>query len=94
MPIFLDIDVKRLYEGDGIEAPLMRHQAGWHKTCYLKFNQTKLKRLQKKSVAVKEKTDIRGVHTRSSQGEIDLTESKYFLCEEPAGSAGLHNVST
>ena len=55
---------------------------------------TKLKRLQKKSVAVKETTDIRGVHTRSSQGGIDLIESKYFLCEEPAGSAGFHNVST
>ena len=89
----MDIDVKRLDEGDGIEATLMRHQAGWHKMCYLNFNQTKFKRLQKKSVAVKEKTDIRGVHTRSSQGGIDLTESKCFLCEEPAGSAGLHNVS-
>ena len=59
----------------------------------MKFNQIKLKCLQKKSVAVKEKTDIRSVHTRSSQGGIDLTESKCFLCEEPAGSAGLHNVS-
>ena len=28
--------------------------------------------MQKKSVAVKEKTDIRGVNTRSSQGGIDL----------------------
>ena len=53
VPIFMDIDVKRLDEGDSIEATLMRH-----KTCYLKFNQTKLKRLQKKSVAVKEKTCI------------------------------------
>ena len=56
----------------------MRHQAGWHKTCYFK-------RLQKKSVAVKVKTDIHGVHTCSSQGGIDFTESKCFLCEEPAG---------
>ena len=90
----MPVDVKRLDEGDGIEATLMRHQAGWHKTCYLKYNQTKLKRLHKRSVAVKEKTDIRGVYTRLSQGGIDLTESKCFLCEEPAGSAGLHNVST
>ena len=61
----------------------MRHQAGWHKTCYFK-------RLH----PVKVKTDIRGVHTRSSQGGIDFTESKCFLCEEPAESACLHNVST
>ena len=60
----------------------------------MKINLTKPKHLQKKRVAVKEKTGIRGVHTHSSHGGIDLTKSKSFLCEEPAGSAGLHNVST
>ena len=47
MPI--DVDIKQLDDGDGIEATLMRHHAGWHKTCRLKFNQTKLERLQKKT---------------------------------------------
>ena len=41
MPI--DVDIKQLDDGDGIEATLMRHHAGWHKTCRLKFNQTKLR---------------------------------------------------
>ena len=38
MPI--DVDIKQLDDGDGIEAMLMRHLAGWHKTCSLKFNKT------------------------------------------------------
>ena len=46
MPI--DVDIEQLDDGDGIEATLMRHLAGLHKTCSLKFNQTKLERLQKK----------------------------------------------
>ena len=33
MPI--DVDIKQLDDGDGIEATLMRCHAGWHKTCRL-----------------------------------------------------------
>ena len=40
--MLVDIDIKRLDDGDGIKATLMRHQACWYKTCRLKFNQTKL----------------------------------------------------
>ena len=46
MPI--DVDIKQLDDGDGIEAMLMRHHVGWHKTCHLKFSQIKLEQLQKK----------------------------------------------
>ena len=47
MPI--DVDIKQFDDGYGIEATLMKHCAGWHKTYRLKFNQTKLERLQKKT---------------------------------------------
>ena len=43
----IDVDIKQLDDGDGTKATLMRHHAGWHKTCHLKFNQTKLEQLQK-----------------------------------------------
>ena len=85
MPI--DVDIKQLDDGNGIEATLMRHLAGWHKTCSLKFNQTKLERLQKKT---KEKIGTSAVHTRSSHSSIDLKDDKCFLCNKPAGSEGLH----
>ena len=35
MPI--DVDIKQLDDGDGIEATLMKLHAGWHKTCHLNF---------------------------------------------------------
>ena len=38
MPI--DVDIKQLDDGDGIEATLMRHHTGWHKT----FNQNNYKK--------------------------------------------------
>ena len=44
----LDIDIKRLDDGDGIEATMMRHSACWHIACEVKFSQTKLERLEKK----------------------------------------------
>ena len=31
----IDVDIKQLDDGDGIEAMLMRHHAGWHKTACL-----------------------------------------------------------
>ena len=89
MPI--DLDIKQLDDGDGIEATLMKHHAGWYKTCRLKFNQTKLERLQKKT---KEKIGTSAIHTRSSHSSIDLKDDKCFLCNKPAGSDDLHNVST
>ena len=37
----IDVNIKKLDDGDGIEATLMKH-VGWRRTCHLKFNQTKL----------------------------------------------------
>ena len=45
MPI--NVDIKQLDDGGGIEATLARYRTGWHKSCRLKFNQTKLERLKK-----------------------------------------------
>jgi len=42
----LNIDIEQLDDGDGNEATLMRHHAGWCKTCCIKFNQSLIERLQ------------------------------------------------
>jgi len=41
----LVINVERIDDGDGIDATMIRHQECWHS---LKFNQTKLGRLNEK----------------------------------------------
>ena len=69
----------------------MRHHAGWHGTRHLKFNQTKLERLQKKlkkNLAHQLCTHI------SSHGSIDFKDNKCFLCNKPARSEDLHSAST
>ena len=42
------IDVSRLDDGRGITETLFQHKAVYHKTCYLKFNNKALERVQKK----------------------------------------------
>ncbi len=75
--------------------------------------QTKLKRLERKSVeeekvvieeeeegieeekeGIQEGGSESAMRTRSSHGRVDLKEARCFLCDEPAGTAGLHNAST
>jgi len=91
MPI--NVDIKKLDNGSGIEATLAKHCAGWHKSCRLKFSQTKLERLKKQLNDEKVSTPP-SVNTRSCHTTIDLKDDKFFLCNDPGGSEGLHNAST
>lgn len=91
MPI--EVDMNRLDEGNGIEATLKAHSASWHKSCRLKFNQTKLERLQKKQADQNSNTSS-AVHTRGSQSSVKVSDCVCFFCEKPGGLFGLHEVST
>ena len=79
---------------DGMVATMITHNAGWHKTCCLKFNKTKLEHLGKKSSAEVTAHISSAVHTRSSCSKVDLTEATCILCAIPAGSACFHECST
>ena len=85
------IDVRRIDDGDGFEATMMRHQASWHKTCRLKFNQTKLDWLNE---TLSQEKDLQGMQTRSTHETVDLKDAICIFCDQPAGSEGLHNAST
>ena len=50
----MDLDVERLDQGDGMEATMRNHNASWHKTCHLKFNEIQLDRVARR----KEEQDI------------------------------------
>jgi len=80
-----------MIEMHGIEATMTRHRASLHKTCCLKFNQTKLDRLGKKFLR---ETDSLGMQTRSSHSKVDLKEATCLFCDNSAYSQGLHNAST
>ena len=55
----MDLDIRRLDDGDGIEATMMRHNVCWHKACRVKFSQTKLEQLKRKH------TDAKNVGVKS-----------------------------
>ena len=80
----LEIDLRRLDNGDGIEATLKAHSAKWHKGCQLKFNHQALARQD--TLSTEPEAGPSGVHTRSSYSSTVVDEPICFLCKEPAGS--------
>ena len=46
----VNVNIACLNEGQGIEQILKEHQASWHKTCGDLFNNTKLRRAQKRNL--------------------------------------------
>ena len=67
MPMGIDID-----NGDDIEATFMGQQACWHKTCRLKFNQTKLEQ----ESCIRRKSNFHADTFQSKQGR---TQRCYLL---------------
>ena len=59
------VQLQRLDEGQGVEATMVAHQAKWHKTCMLKYNNTMLRRAEK-----------RGIVSSSAFGSIDNVPAK------------------
>ena len=67
LPIMLD--PARLNEGEGIEQTLRKNNAKYHRSCRLMFNNSKLKRAQKRASSATEET--RDAQEKS-QGEVLL----------------------
>jgi hypothetical protein len=46
-------DIRRIDEGDGIEAAFIKNEAKYHESCRLMFNNTTLQRVQKRHQPIK-----------------------------------------
>lgn len=88
-----DLNLQRLDDGNGVEASLIAHNALWHKTCRLKYNQTMLQRHSRRS-AEEQQSGTPSVHTRSVHRQPKATEPLCFFCNNVAGPEGLHEAST
>ena len=89
----MNINIKRLDDGDGISATLLSHNASYHKSCYLKCNNTILKRAKDKSADRKFEPSPK--KTRASIGNVDAPfsdEQLCFFCDQYGGE--LHRAST
>eukprot|EP00058_Branchiostoma_floridae_P011619 XP_002597107.1 hypothetical protein BRAFLDRAFT_76362 [Branchiostoma floridae] len=96
-------DTTRLDEGNGINATFKEQSARWHKSCYLKFGNTKLERAKerKRKSTEEEDSPSKRVFTRSSltdeNGVCVQPDSKScicFLCDKGGTNETLHEVST
>ena len=91
------VQLQRLYEGQGVEATTVAHQAKWHKTCMLQYNNTMLRRAEKRPIASSSafgsSDDVPGKRTRSFSSEATTSDASCFFCGE-SGTETLHGVAT
>ena len=93
----LPTQLERLDEGHGIEMTMVANNALYHHFCRLKYNNTKLKRAEKRAL----KRDSEGLEvsapykrSRSRSIESSILRDLCFFCGQPPGDIGLHEAAT
>ncbi|KAJ3595936.1 hypothetical protein NHX12_002345 [Muraenolepis orangiensis] len=91
------VQLQRLDEGQGVEATMVAHQAKWHKTCMLQYNNTMLRRAEKRLIASSSafgSTDnVPGKRARTHSSEATTSGTSCFFCGK-SGTETLHEVAT
>ena len=97
----LPIQLKRLDEGNGIEAAMVANNAQYHQSCKLKYNATKLLRARKRVFTTDTYCTDNDVYTtckrkrsRSLSTEPNAQEVTCFFCGQSSGAIGLHEAAT
>ena len=93
----ITVQLHRLDEGQSVEATMVAHQDKWHKTCMLQYNNTMLRRAEKRPIASSSafgsSDDVPGKRTRSLSSEATTSDASCFFCGE-SGTETLHGVAT
>ena len=93
----LPIQLERLDEGQGIETTMVANKALYHHSCRLKYNNTKLKRAEKRALK-REREDLEVIATckrsRSRSVESSVLRDLCFFCGQPPGDSVLHEAAT
>ena len=93
----ITVQLQRLEEGQGVEATMIAHQAKWYKTCMLQYNNTMLRRAEKRPIASSSafgsSDDVPGKCTISLSSEATTSDASCFFCGE-SGTETLHGVAT
>lgn len=90
----MPIDLRRLDEGNGIEATLLEHEAKWHKSCHTKFNITQLHRAEKRKSTEEDCESASVPAKKYIRRSISHATDVCFFCEKSSASDPLHEVST
>ena len=90
--------IKSFKNVETLPACLVENQRKWHKSCYLRFNSTKLQRLRKRSLETPEddknnkRKSIRRTNVQSRTEKFP--EKCFFDCGDELNKQDLHSVTT
>lgn len=91
----LPIQLERLDEGQGIEMTMVANNAQYHQSCRLKYNNTKLRRAEKRALKTdSEDLEVYTTCKRSRSRSTSIQRDLCFFCEQPPGNSGLHEAAT
>lgn len=90
----MPLELGRLDDGNGIEATFLENNAKWHKSCRIKFNNTKLKRAEKRKNTQGCDPDPSKKYTRQVAHHEVAASDICFLCEDVSTSEPLREAST
>ena len=91
------LQLQRIDEGCGIESTMVARNAQYHQSCRLKYNNTMLKRAEKRKEQTgseSENTEHSTVHFRSRSSITENINHLCFFCRQIAGPEGLRQAST
>ena len=93
----LPIQLERLDEGQGIEMTMVANKALYHHSCRLKYNNTMLRRAEKRALK-RDREDLEVIATckrsRSRSVESVILSDLCFFCGQPPGDSVLHEAAT
>ena len=75
------LQLSRLDDGEGIEAAFRHNEAKWHDTCRLKFNSTKLKRIEKRKAPPPD-DEVAHKFTRQNSDKRKFSKSTCLFCDK------------
>ena len=90
----LALNLGRLNDGHSIKETMEKHRASWHKSCILKYNNSELKRAEKRKHK-EESNDAETLtkFTRQSSTKAPAFEQKCFFCNKEEEVDPLHEAT-
>lgn len=89
-----DISIRRLDNGEGVEATLQSNKAVWHKSCRNRYDNQKLQRAQKRKAKEQTEFEPSPIKTRHSGPGSMARTNNCFFCDEDDTREQLHNAQT
>jgi RNA processing factor Prp31 len=97
----MPIDVRHIDNGDGFDNTLINHHAKYHEACRLIFNNTKLKRVQKRRCPSEKRSADQSTSSKFTRKttsvaatEVEPELVQCFICEKCVGRSEIREAMT